>query len=193
MARFNQLRSSLRGQVSGLAIAAALAPTIGYAGGAWAQPATQPAAASGGTLEEVVVTARRVRFPVLLVGLAVQQVLLHVVFDAAAASAGCSPVAVVHHAVVQLACAPGHGMGSMGYGWSMLAGHALATLLTACLLARGEAWWWRAADRVVRAAGSAARLPRAPRRARPIRTRRRWSISAGGSSTLGIRTTRREI
>ena len=152
---------------SGLLLAT-LAHTIG--GGRLPGPAVLLVTGFLVGLVALVATARRVRFPVLLGGLALEQVLLHLVLDAAAASAGCTPVAMVHHAMTQLGCGPGHAMGPSG-GWSMLVAHALATLVTAWLLARGEAWWWRAADAVARAAGTvptSSRTPRRPRTATPV-------------------------
>jgi iron complex outermembrane receptor protein len=55
-------RPAWRWQASGLAMAAAMAPMLGFAGAASAQTAdaSPPAASSAGTLEEIVVTARRV-------------------------------------------------------------------------------------------------------------------------------------
>lgn len=120
-------------------------------------------------LVAVLLTRRRVRLPVLVAALVPQQVALHVLFDTAAAAAGgCSPVQAAHHAMTVLTCMPTHGMGPMGYAWPMFVGHVVATLGTAWLLARGEAWCWRLADRVVRAAhASPAARPRV-RRARGV-------------------------
>ena len=42
-----------------------------------------------------------------------------------------------------LTCMPAHGVGPLGYAWPMLVGHVVATLGTAWLLARAEAWCWR--------------------------------------------------
>jgi hypothetical protein len=104
-------------------------------------------------LGALVLTRRRVQLPVLVAALVPQQVLLHVLFDtAAAAVGGCTPVQAAHHAMTVLTCMPAHGMGPMGYAWPMFVGHAVATLGTAWLLARGEAWCWRLVDRVARAA-----------------------------------------
>ena len=104
-------------------------------------------------LVTLLLTRRRVRLPLLLAALVPQQVLLHVLFDTAAASAGgCTPVQAAHHAMTELTCLPAHGMGPMGYAWPMFLGHLVATLGTAWLLSRGEAWCWSLVDRAVRAA-----------------------------------------
>lgn len=104
-------------------------------------------------LVALLLTRRRVRLPVVLAALVPQQVGLHVLLDAAASAAGgCSPVQAAPHAMATLTCMPTHGMGPMGYAWPMFVGHVVATLGTALLLARGEAWCWRLADRVARAA-----------------------------------------
>lgn len=122
-------------------------------------------------LVSLVLTRRRVRLPVLLTALVPQQVALHVLFDGAAAAAGgCSPVQAAHHAMTTLTCMPTHGMGPMGYAWPMFVGHVVATLGTAWLLSRGEAWCWAWAARASRAAyaGPLARPSR--RRPRPVTT-----------------------
>lgn len=125
-------------------------------------------------LSAVVLTARRCRFLVLLGVLAVQQGLLHVLLDTAGrVSAGCGLTtaglghAAMTHAVVAAPAGQADGpcsmgsMGSMGSmagmfsmampGWAMWAAHLAAVALTAALLARGEAWLWRATAAVVRA------------------------------------------
>jgi hypothetical protein len=101
-----------------------------------------------------VVTARRCRFGVLALLLAGQQALLHLLFTVASSAAPVHLAQTHHHA------APPSGAGLVapamdmpGPGWVMWAAHAAATLATAWLLARGEAWLWRAAERVVVAAG----------------------------------------
>ncbi|HEY0239600.1 MAG TPA: hypothetical protein VGC37_13245 [Friedmanniella sp.] len=119
-------------------------------------------------LGAVLLTRRRVRLPLLLAVLVPQQVLLHVLFDAAAAAGGCTPVQAAHHAMTMLTCAPGGGMGPMGYAWPMLAGHLVATLGTAWLLARGEAWCCRLVDRVAHAAYAAPAARPRRRRPRPV-------------------------
>lgn len=117
-------------------------------------------------LGAVLLTRRRVRLPVLLAVLVPQQVLLHVLLDTAAAASGsCTTAQAAHHAMTVLTCMPTHGMGPMGYAWPMFVGHAVATLGTAWLLARGEAWCWHLAGRAV-AAAYVLPLVR-PRRRRP--------------------------
>ena len=82
-----------------------------------------------------------------------EQVLLHVLFDTATASlGGCTTAQAAHHAMTVLTCMPAHGMGPMGYAWPMFVGHLVATLGTAWLLARGEAWCWGLLERAARAA-----------------------------------------
>ena len=122
-------------------------------------------------LVAVLLTRRRVLLPALLGALVPQQVALHVLFDTAAASVGgCTPVQAAHHAMTVLTCAPGHGMGPMGYAWPMLAGHLVATLGTAWLLARGEAWCSRLVEGFVRAAYTAPAARPARRRPRATTT-----------------------
>lgn len=121
-------------------------------------------------------TARRCRFPVLLLLLAVEQLLLHVAFTAAAgagsictglmpaghqhtggvAGTGCGPLPHVAGAMAMPA--------SMPSGWSMWAAHAGAVVATAWLLSRGESWLWRTADQIVRAATAAPSAELAPAR-----------------------------
>jgi hypothetical protein len=122
-------------------------------------------------LGAVLLTRRRVRLPLLVAALVPQQVLLHVLLDTATASAGaCTPVEAAHHAMTVLTCMPAHGMGPMGYAWPMFVGHLVATLGTAWLLARGEAWCCRLADRVARAAYAAPAARPRHRRRRPVTT-----------------------
>jgi hypothetical protein len=122
-------------------------------------------------LVAALLTRRRVRLPVLLAALVPQQVLLHVLFDTAAAAAGsCTPGQAAHHAMTVLTCMPAHGMGPMGYAWPMFVGHLVATLGTAWLLARGEAWCWRLVDRVAHAAYAAPAVRPGRRRPRPATT-----------------------
>ncbi len=120
-------------------------------------------------LVALLLTRRRVRLPVLVAALVPQQVLLHVLFDTAAAAAGgCTPVQAAHHAMTVLTCMPAHGMGPMGYAWPMLVGHLVATLGTAWLLARGEAWCWGLVARVAQAAYAAPAARPRRRRPRPV-------------------------
>jgi hypothetical protein len=113
-------------------------------------------------LVAVTVTARRCRPGLLLTVLSVQQVLLHLLFDAASTTGSDCRVVSVPGGHAQLShamtlCAPGAGMPADGSGapsWAMWATHLAATVLTAWLLARGEAWLWRVADRIIAAAAS---------------------------------------
>lgn len=138
----------------------------------------------------VTLTARRCRFPLVLAALTLQQVLLHLVFDAASSlAAGCNalPAAATAHAAHGVglpALTQGCGMSAaMGHaappGWAMWAAHLAATVLTAALLTRGEAWLWRATDRFVAAATAAPGRYRRPAavvepvgRTRPVLSRR---------------------
>jgi hypothetical protein len=122
-------------------------------------------------LGAVLLTRRQVRLPVLVAALVPQQALLHVLLDTATVSAGaCTPVEAAHHAMTMLTCMPAHGMGPMGYAWPMFVGHLVATLGTAWLLARGEAWCARLADRVTQAAYATPGARPRRRRPRPVTT-----------------------
>lgn len=112
-------------------------------------------------LVAVTATARRCRLVVLVALLAVEQVLLHWLFTAAAAMGGCNggPFAAGHHGgtLPAMGCAAGTGGGMDGSALGMATpamwlAHSAAVLGTAWLLARAEAWLWRMADRVVGAA-----------------------------------------
>ncbi len=167
-----------------------LLATLAHLAGGGQLPAAWVLAVTGAVLGVVAVTltARRCHFGLLLAALALQQGLLHVLFESASrAVPGCSLVAVpagpaghAGHGALQ-ACAMTSAMHPALPGWAMWGGHLLATLLTAALLARGEAWLWRAADRVV-AVATAAPGPRpqprpartAPPRALPRPVRRAW-------------------
>ncbi len=116
----------------------------------------------------VVLTTRRLRFALVLPVLAVEQAGLHLLFHATSALPACSTVGAGGHAAAMPGmttsmCPPGSmlpgampmasmPMASMHLGWSMLLAHLGATAATAWLLARGEVWCWRQADRVARAA-----------------------------------------
>ncbi|SDR85159.1 hypothetical protein SAMN04488543_0615 [Friedmanniella luteola] len=123
-------------------------------------------------LTAVTATARRVRLPLLVPLLGVQQALLHLVFDAGSGAAACGAVDqhAGHAAGAALSCAPGTVAMTMP-GWPMTLAHVLATLATAWLLLRGEDALWALADRAVRAAAAAPtrRRPRAVvRRVAPL-------------------------
>jgi hypothetical protein len=109
----------------------------------------------------VTATARRCRFGALVALLAVEQVLLHWLFSASAATPGCHgvPLATAHHGgtLEAMGCADGtgDGLGPAALGSAapaMWLAHAAAVLGTAWLLARGEVWLWRLAHKVVEAA-----------------------------------------
>ena len=112
----------------------------------------------------VPLTRRRCKTGLLLAVLGVQQTLLHLLFSSAAAHPTCEP-AGLQAAAHQLGAACGvHGPVLMSVqsttpmtdtattSWAMIIAHALATVATAWLLGRGEAWLWRTAERVIRAA-----------------------------------------
>lgn len=120
------------------------------------------------------VTARRCHFGVLAVLLGVQQLALHELFSLAGAARACllgtsgttSPAHAGHavHAGLEQtasACAAADGMQMTTSvpGWVMWAAHLGAVLVTAWLLARGEAWLWRVVARVAAAAGLAVGPP----------------------------------
>ena len=120
------------------------------------------------------VTLRRCRFGWLAALLAAQQLGLHELFDLAGAARACTlgvrgaaRAPHVGHAGALDAvtsCAPDGGMDmtSSAPGWLMVMAHVAAVLVTAWLLARGEAWLWRAVDRVAAAAGLRASHPTSP-------------------------------
>ncbi|WP_343985895.1 hypothetical protein [Terrabacter terrae] len=120
------------------------------------------------------VTDRRCRLPRVLTALGVEQVLLHAVLSVTTGAAACTAARVTvvgHHSMVLTggscrmtgASSPVHlpaaGMstGAMASGpmahtmswWPMLAAHVVATLLTAVVVARGEAALWALLDRIV--------------------------------------------
>jgi hypothetical protein len=104
----------------------------------------------------VPLTGRRCETGLLLAVLGVQQTLLHLLFSSAAVHPACEP-AGLQAAAHQLGAACGmHGVMPMTdaatSSWSMIIAHALATVATAWLLGRGEAWLWRTAERLIRAA-----------------------------------------
>ena len=100
----------------------------------------------------VVLTARRCRLGLLLTALGAEQLTLHALL-ASSGSASCAAMPAVHAGA--MTCAPVDAAaphGSTTLALLMLGGHALATVVTAWLLARGEAAVWGLADRLVRAA-----------------------------------------
>ncbi len=143
-----------------------------------------------------VVTVRRCRFGLLAGLLAVQQVALHELFSVAGAVRACTPGAPGGAALTHAGHATGHGAG-LGHvvatcvsdgmqmtttvpGWVMVAAHLVAVLATAWLLARGEAWLWRALDRVADAAG----LRRRPSTSAAVRDRAPASYVAASLGRL---------
>lgn len=132
----------------------------------------------------VTVTARRCRFWSFAAVLAVEQVILHVVFAAA------SMVSITGghfggrsggHALGMVGMLNPHAAPGAGAPTPvMVVAHLAATLATAWLLARGERWLWRLCDRLIRAARATAtprvrrtRLPRPLPAPALIATRRR--------------------
>lgn len=139
-----------------------------------------------------VLTARRVRLPALLALLGVQQLALHELFGLAAVAPMCTPTASAPGGQTAFGGHGGHGAhlvvgvdplasscaaatGGMATvpgapAWAMTAAHVVAVLVTAWVLARGEAWLWRTVARVVAAAGLAVGRPSlpAPRRRQPV-------------------------
>lgn len=107
-------------------------------------------------LVAVPLTMRRCRLRLLLPVLAVEQVAVHFVLSTAAVPAGCL-ASGSHHPVVA-GCEVGGATTAdvtsafAGQGWGMWLGHAAAVLGTGWLLARGERWLWRVADRLARVA-----------------------------------------
>jgi len=124
-------------------------------------------------LTAVTLTARRCRFRLLVAALTASQVLLHLIFNAATnPHASCTTLMTGMGHVLSPpigACDPGSAMSSMtAPGWSMCVAHLVAPLLTAGLLARGEAWLWRVADRIVQAAAARPSDLTRPASARPV-------------------------
>jgi hypothetical protein len=152
--RVRALRAGVLGTTSlGLALGAHLA-----AGGH--RPSLMLLLVCAGLLAVTAATATsaRVRLPLLLPLLGVQQVLLHLVFDAGARAAGCGAVDphLGHAAGPLLSCTPSAAGTAAGAtaGWSMVLAHGVATLAISWLLVRGERALWALADRVIRAAAA---------------------------------------
>lgn len=106
----------------------------------------------------VVLTGRRCNFAVLLAVLAVEQPLLHYALTETTRCVAPTTLAGSHAGAGGLVCHPAAGLtaevaasGPATHA-SMLAAHIIATLLTAWMLAKGEAVLWRLADRVIGAA-----------------------------------------
>lgn len=127
-------------------------------GGALPTPGVLVVVAALVGLTAVTITGRRCRLPLLLGVLGLQQLLLHYLFDLVSASSAVDAACATsgpHHLMTHgcwSASATTSGAGEMG--WAMVVAHAVAVLATAALLARGEAWFWRVADRIVAAASA---------------------------------------
>jgi len=132
-------------------------------GGSLPGPGVLLVAAAVLGLVATLLTARRCGFGVLALLLAGEQVLLHTLFTVASSATHVHLAAPAHHVgplhapgltpeALQAATA-GPAMDMPGPGWLMWVAHVVATLATAWLLARGEAWLWRAAESVAVAAG----------------------------------------
>ena len=127
-----------------------LLATAGHVAGGGALPGAALLTLTGVGLALVAVslTTRRVRFAAVLSVLAVEQLLVHLLFHAATAGNGCADVVMPGHAMAATTVCGGTVSNGAAYGWSMLLGHAVAVLVSAWLLARGERWLWRAVDRI---------------------------------------------
>lgn len=110
------------------------------------------------------VTVRRCRLTLLLAVLGAEQALLHLVFSAATAGARCGatlhgtthPAGALDQVMSGCSVPVGNMAAAMATpGWMMWTGHAAATVATAWLLARGEAWLWRVVHRLVSVATAA--------------------------------------
>ena len=136
---------ALGGACYGLAIAAHLTGGGGWPG--W--PVTLMLTGLLGVMS-VALTSRRRRTPFVLLVLTGVQTLLHLLFaQVEGAAASCAVIAGGHHHVTT-ACAPSvaHAAETLP-SLPMAAAHLVATVVTAWLLARGEAWLWRAVDRLL--------------------------------------------
>lgn len=183
------------GALGGSAVAlAAAAHALG--GGSLPSPAVLIPSVGLVALVAVVLTERKVRFAPLIVVLGLEQLLLHVCFvlGSTGSSPGASVSAILggHHEVAAFAVAPdatgamtstlgglsalmptGPMSGSMS-GPAMVVAHLVATVLTAVLIARGEAWLWSLVSRLVR------RVPR------PVVLPRRVSPSCARTAVRGV-------
>lgn len=127
-------------------------------GGRLPGPATLGALALLVGTVAVALTGRRCRGPLLIGVLGIEQFALHIVLSAAAAPVRwADPGGAVHSALGHSAL--GHSAldhltlpaaAQSGAAATMLVAHLLATVATAWLLARGEAWFWRVASQAMR-------------------------------------------
>jgi hypothetical protein len=110
----------------------------------------------------VAFTARRRGIGTLLAVLVATQAVLHGLFSLLEApAAGCSMLTTGHHTVTAV-CGSAGSWAMLLPSVPMLLAHLLATVATAWLLARGEAWLWRTLRRVLNA-GSPRRPASVPR------------------------------
>lgn len=138
--------------------------TVGHVAGGGVLPGPGMLAVLGGVLALVSVslTARRLRFGLLLGLLAVEQVALHLILQAASGASVCVAV-MPGHAMAAPGVCDGPVAAPAGSSWTMLIGHGLALLATAWLISAGERWLWRLVEQTYRRAT-----------ARPTRTRRTY-------------------
>ena len=139
--------------------------TAGHVVGGGVLPGPAMLAVLGGALALVSVslTTRRLRFGLLLGLLAVEQVALHVILQAASGASACVAVMPGHAMTAPAICGGSTSASAAAStsGWAMAIGHGIALLATAWLLAAGERWLWRWVEQTYRRATI-----------RPTRTRR---------------------
>ncbi|MFT4165425.1 MAG: hypothetical protein QM650_09305 [Microlunatus sp.] len=130
--------------------------TAGHVAGGGVLPGPGMLAVLGGALALVSVslTTRRLRFGLLLGLLAVEQIALHVVLQAASGASACVAVMPGHAMTATAICGGSAGATTVATtsGWMMMAGHGLALLATAWLMAAGERWLWRLVEQTYRRA-----------------------------------------
>jgi hypothetical protein len=105
-------------------------------------------------------TTRRCRTVPLVGVLSIEQLLLHWLFATATGHAICPPAPLsgaAHHGIDTTCLSSTTEAMPVGSntGWTMWLAHAAAVIATAWVLARGEAWLWRTAERAVEAATAA--------------------------------------
>ena len=96
-------------------------------------------------LPAVALAGRKISAPAMLAVLSAGQVALHEAFDVLSVSASTPPLPTPvtgHVHVLGALSAPGAGGQASGHTATMLFAHVLATVVTALLLARGEAALW---------------------------------------------------
>lgn len=107
-------------------------------------------------LAAVLLTGRRLRLPAIVAVLGLEQWGLHQALGLLSPSVGsdCAVVGPAHHVGAMVCAGPAAApdpMSHAGSGWLMLLTHAVATLVVAVVLARGEAALWRVTARLRRA------------------------------------------